>query len=33
LAVSVKTAAAPQGEFVVDSDVNEVPLKIAIKRA
>lgn len=33
LAVSVKTAAAPQGEFVVDSDVNEIPLKIAIKRA
>ena len=32
LAVSVKTAAAPAGEFVVDSDVNEVPLKIAIKR-
>ena len=32
LAVSVKTSAAPQGEFVVDSDVNEVPLKIAIKR-
>ena len=33
LAVSVKTSAAPQGEFVVDSDVNEIPLKIAIKRA
>jgi len=33
LAVSVKTAAEPQGEFVVDSDVNEIPLKIAIKRA
>ena len=32
LAVSVKTAAEPQGEFVVDSDVNEIPLKIAIKR-
>jgi isoleucyl-tRNA synthetase len=32
LAVSVKTSAAPQGEFVVDSDVNEIPLKIAIKR-
>ena len=33
LAVSVKTAAEPQGEFVVNSDVNEIPLKIAIKRA
>ena len=33
LAVSVKTAAEPQGEFVVESDVNEIPLKIAIKRA
>ena len=33
LAVSVKTAAEPQGEFVVASDVNEIPLKIAIKRA
>jgi len=33
LAVSVKTSAEPQGEFVVDSDVNEIPLKIAIKRA
>lgn len=33
LAVSVKTATEPQGEFVVDSDVNEIPLKIAIKRA
>jgi isoleucyl-tRNA synthetase len=33
LAVSVKTAAEPQGEFVVDSDVNDIPLKIAIKKA
>ena len=33
LAISVKTAVAPQGEFVVDSDVNEIPLKIAIKKA
>jgi 2-iminobutanoate/2-iminopropanoate deaminase len=33
LAVSVKTAAEPSGEFVVDSDVNDIPLKIAIKRA
>ena len=33
LAVSVKTAAGLQGEFVVASDVNEIPLKIAIKRA
>ena len=33
LAVSVKTATEPQGEFVVESDVNEIPLKIAIKRA
>ena len=32
LAVSVKTSAEPQGEFVVASDVNETPLKIAIKR-
>ena len=32
LAVSVKTAAEPQGEFVVESDVNEIPLKIAIKK-
>ena len=33
LAVSVKTTAEPQGEYVVESDVNEIPLKIAIKRA
>ena len=33
LAVSVKTAAEPSGEFVVDSDVNDIPLKIAIKKA
>lgn len=32
LAVSVKTATEPQGEFVVASDVNEMTLKIAIKR-
>ena len=32
LAVSVKTSATPQGEFVVESDVNEIPLKIAIKK-
>jgi isoleucyl-tRNA synthetase len=33
LALSVKCVAEPQGEFVVESDVNEIPLKIAIKRA
>ena len=33
LAVSVKTAEAPQGSFVVDTDVNEEPLKIAVTKA
>ena len=33
LAVGVVAVAAPQGEFVVASDVNDVPLKIAVTRA
>ena len=32
LAVDVHTAAEPKGEFVVDSDVNDEPLKIAVTR-
>lgn len=32
LAVDVHTATEPQGEFVVDSDVNDEPLKIAVTR-
>ena len=33
LAVSVKTAEVPQGSFVVDTDVNEEPLKVAVTKA
>ena len=33
LAVEVKSSAAPQGEFVVDSDIDEVALKIAVTKA
>ena len=33
LAVEVKAVAAPQGEFVVDSDIDEAPLKIAVTKA
>ncbi|MBR5133894.1 MAG: isoleucine--tRNA ligase [Alistipes sp.] len=33
LAVEVKASAAPQGEFVVDSDIDEVALKIAVTKA
>ena len=32
LALSVETAAEVAGEFVVDSDINDEPLKIAITR-
>ena len=32
LAVSVRTSAEPAGDFVVDSDVNDEPLKIAISK-
>ena len=33
LAVEVKAVATPAGEFVVDSDIDEVPLKIAVTKA
>ena len=33
LALEVKASAAPQGEFVVDSDIDESPLKIAVTKA
>ena len=33
LAVEVKASAAPEGEFVVDSDIDEVALKIAVTKA
>jgi hypothetical protein len=33
LALEVKAVAAPQGEKVVDSDIDEAPLKIAITKA
>ena len=33
LAVEVKAVAAPAGQFVVDSDIDEVPLKIAVTKA
>ena len=33
LAVDVKAAASPAGEFVVDSDIDEAPLKIAVTKA
>ena len=33
LAVEVKAVAAPTGQFVVDSDIDEVPLKIAVTKA
>ena len=33
LAVDVKAVAAPAGQFVVDSDIDEVPLKIAVTKA
>ena len=32
LAVEVKAAAAPAGDVVVDSDIDEQPLKIAVTR-
>ena len=32
LAVEVVCAAEPKGEFVVDSDVNDIPLKISITK-
>jgi isoleucyl-tRNA synthetase len=32
LAVEVKAVAAPAGEFVVDSDIDEAPLKIAVTK-
>ena len=33
LAIAVKAVAAPRGEFVVDSDIDEAPLKIAVTKA
>ena len=33
LAVDVKAVAAPAGDFVVDSDIDEAPLKIAVSKA
>jgi isoleucyl-tRNA synthetase len=33
LAVDVKAVAAPAGDFVVDSDIDEAPLKIAVTKA
>ena len=33
LAVEVKAATSPAGEFVVDSDIDEIPLKIAVTKA
>jgi isoleucyl-tRNA synthetase len=33
LAVDVKAVAAPQGAFVVDSEIDEAPLKIAVTKA
>ncbi|MBR2429045.1 MAG: isoleucine--tRNA ligase [Alistipes sp.] len=33
LAVEVKAVATPAGEFVVDSDIDEAPLKIAVTKA
>ena len=33
LAVEVKAVAAPAGQFVVDSDIDEAPLKIAVTKA
>ena len=33
LAIAVKAVAAPTGEFVVDSDIDEAPLKIAVTKA
>ena len=33
LAVAVKVAEAPQGTFVVDSDIDEMPIKIAVTKA
>ena len=33
LAVDVKATASPAGEFVVDSDIDEAPLKIAVTKA
>ena len=33
LAVEVKAVASPAGEFVVDSDIDEAPLKIAVTKA
>ena len=33
LAIAVKAVAAPTGEFVIDSDIDESPLKIAVTKA
>ena len=33
LALEVKAVAAPAGDFVVDSDLDEAPLKIAVTKA
>ncbi len=33
LAVDVKATAAPAGEFVIDSDIDEAPIKIAVTKA
>ena len=33
LAVDVKAVAAPAGDFVIDSDIDEAPLKIAVTKA
>ncbi len=33
LAIAVKAVTAPTGEFVVDSDIDEAPLKIAVTKA
>ena len=33
LAVDVKAVAAPTGDFVIDSDIDETPLKIAVTKA
>jgi isoleucyl-tRNA synthetase len=33
LAIDVKAVAAPAGDFVVDTDLDEAPLKIAVTKA
>jgi isoleucyl-tRNA synthetase len=33
LAVEVKSVAAPAGEFIIDAEIDEAPLKIAVTRA